>query len=581
MRSKVLILTLVALLTFSLAAPMAVGATSANDSLEFGDERAELDIEQPSWVDDDLSVDRTDNRTIYEVSGDEFEVIVENANHSDVDRVDVVDGSADIEYDDHRDVWHVEPDGEGTVSLQFIADEPVLDSDGNETSETEETRYAATLRVSDTDWTHLETADHDETRQDAQNWSAVESEANSIAPERSVDSVLSTGFAAAQFLDSPGAALSTDIQGVMLMLVLRPGGLVILSVFLLLIGVTAASGFRWRHRFESQLEEHDRAAQEMKEAWLNKSRKVLQQCEWSDLLPDHLAQTMYDMWGPNVWQGFKNYQLMRSPTHTKGLWLQMMGQIGYTGVVHYDADGNVTQARALTQNEYEDEYGGFDVGGSSDDPDDGSRPDVIDVDGGPTETDGGLLETEELARFRFEDLRFDDPEHRDIIDAIPVDDMDESVFLPSIDIDPEPLSLPIDNHNIDDAELVALLEPRIPGDFQTYEQMARVHGQLLEYVVTHPHYTDSDGQVREEMDLLSFMSEMDSVLADKAEFSAADIQRRMNYWVAEHMDRNDEVDHTLREAFEHGVGRSDERAADVIGPEDVDLGGSNPGGDVL
>lgn len=565
---RTLALTLVLLAVAGLVAPIA-----AADGLEYGDERAELTVHEPPWVDSDqVAVDRTDNRTIYEARGGELQVQLENADHEDVVNVGVADGSASVEHEPDRDVYHVEPDGDGTIAIYWDVEEPIV-VDGNETGEYETTRYAASLQVSDSDWTHLRDDEYADTRQDAQNWSEVVSEADRIGV--TPDWMLSVGVSFAEFASSPGAEFVAGVQAAIMIMTLEPGGLFVLAVFLALIALTAAAGFRWKHRAKEQLGDHDRAQQELRDAWLARTRSIAQQWDWPDILPDRYAQWMHDHWGPNVWAGFKNYELVRSPLHTKGLLLQMMTQLGYRGVVHYDRAGNVVAARALTQDEFDDEYGGVDVDGSGDD---GSPPDVIDVDGGEFEPDGGVLETEEIERLNFEDLRFDDETHREIIDAVPAADLDESVFLPSVDIDLSRVSLPIDNHDVDDADLVRITDPEIPGDFEDYEQFARVHAKILETVVNHPSYTDEDGHVREEMDLLSFLSELDSVLADKAEFPVADTQRKVLYMIADHLDADDRADHDLEDAYEGGVGRAD-RDADVIGPEDIDLGRSRYGGD--
>lgn len=566
---RLLALALVAVVVAGLFVPLA----AADGDLEYGDERGDLQVDQPPWIDDDVAVDRTDNRTIYDVRGDEFYVELSNANHSDIDTYGVADGEASLEYDDDRDAWHVEPAGEGTIALYWIADEPVTDAAGNVTG-TEQVRYAASLSVDDTEWTHLTDDEYEQTEQDAQNWSAVESEAESVAPDQPVDSTLSTGFAAVQFLDSPTAALSADIQGVLIMMTLRPGGLLVLGTFLALIAITAAQGFRWRHRFKQQLGEHDAVQHELDQAWLNKTKRILQQCDWPDLFPDHIAQRMHNLWGPNVWQGFKNYSLLRSPTHTKGLWLQMMAQLGYKGVVLRNLDGAVVEARAMTREEIDDEYGAdYDVGSADETVD--VPADDYQFDDGPV-GDGGTLEMEII---EFDALRFDHRDHREIIDAVPADDMDETVFLESVEIDPERLSLPIDNHDIEDAELIQILDPDVPGDFESYEQFAEAQAQMLEFVTTHPLYTDTDGNVREEMDLLSFLAEMDSVLSDKADFDVADTQRKMLYWMAEQMDPNARLEETIADAQVDGLGRDDADDADVIGAEDVGLGDANPRGD--
>ncbi len=549
------------LLAALLIAIAAVAFAPGAAALDYGDEHADLEIEQPPWIDDDVDSDRSANRTLYEVRGDRYEIELQGVDESEVTNYGVASGDADIQQ--HADQWVVEPGGEGTIALYWDVAETV--EDGNSTTTTE-TRYTASLAASDLEWSHLSEDELEDLENDADNWSAVESEASSIDPERSTDEVLSVAFTAAEFFISPFQSVTEGIQATLMIMTLEPGGMMVLALFLGLLGITAALGFRWRNRYQKQLGDLDRVQTEMDEMWLNKVKRILQQYEWSDILPDHLAQTMHDMWGPNVWVGFKNYQLMRSPAHTKGLWLQMMHQIGYRGLITRNLEGEIVGARALQQDEIEDELRG--------DVTVDSEIDIFRGDESPM-SDGG---TEQLERFSFETLRFDNPEHRKIIDAIPASDLDQRVFLESVEIDAAALSLPITNHNVQDAELVRLMNPDIPGDFESYEQMATAHGKLLETVVNHPYYSDDTGEVDREMDLLCFMSELDSVLADKAEFAPADIQRKVLFWVAENMDDEAKLREDLADVHMSGVGRTDEQSAEVIGPEDVGLGRSNPGG---
>lgn len=544
----------VAFLIAMLLVPMA--ATPAAANLSYGDERADLDIREEAWIDSDDSsnVDRTTNRTIYGVEGPRYEIALKNVPHENVTDYGVADGEASISYDAQRNVWVVEPAGEGTIGLYWDAVE-----DG------ERTRYAASLEASNVQWTHHKPGEMQELRNDAENWSQAESSALHINPHQPADETISDGLTYAQFFDSPFASFRNDIKATVIMLTLRPGGLAILGVLLAISVIGAAAGYRYRNKTRKQFEEWDEIQTERDQVWLDKARRIIQQYGLSDLFPDHIARAMTNLFGPNPWVAFKNYMLMRSPTHTKGLVLQMMAQIGYVGVVNRDDEGDIAEVRAVHESQLEgaDDFEDLEPGGNAVPLRDLVNSGPFDPDDDDVAADGGL-ET-----VPFETLRYDNREDREKLSKVPGGDLDLRVFDDSVTVNADDIQLPIDNHNIEDAELIAEINPKFPGDFEDEQQYARVLGELLEFVVNHPLYTDDEGRVREEMDLLAFLGEMDSVLADKADFPVADTQRKALFWIAEELDPNSKLRDEIDDRKSSGT-NNEEVSDAVISESDIE-----------
>jgi hypothetical protein len=565
-------LVLAVLLVSSLVTPLA-GIAAADDELQFGDARAELDIREEHWIEDDRSsaidVDRTDTRTIYDVRGPRYEVALENVDHEAVTGFGVTDGEATVEYDETRDVWVVEPEGEGTIALYWFVEEPVADGgDG----ETETTRYAASLQVSAIDWVHQTAAEHDELQQDAANWSQVAQQAREINPDQDPAKTISEEFTYVQFFSSPLGSLERDIQATLVMLTLRPGGLLILGTFILVSAAGAAAGLRYRHRTRQQLGEFDDIETERDQAWLDKLRRIIQQYELHDLYPDHIARAMHQHFGPNTWQAHKNFELMQSPTHVKGLMLSLMTQVGYVGVVERDENGDILELRAVHRSQ-------LDTEDPTPGPEAVMRRDLQTANapkltGDQRSTDGGDRELVE-----FETFRYDNRADRELIDALPGRDLDFRVFEDSIDIDIDRVSLPIDNHDIGDAEFIQATNPRFPEDFEDEQQYAKALSELLQFVVDHPLYTDEEGNVREEMDLLSYLAEVNSVLADKADFPVAETQRKILVWIAEDLDPNSKLRDEINDLQTEGVGDSssdqESEQSTVIDETDIGIDGSS------
>lgn len=493
---------IVALLTLSVVAGGAPGLASADT------ETADLAIIQEGYIDHDIQPQQTDGERIYEVKGPRQIIALQNVDHANVTAYGVADGGGEFRYDEANDQFIFEPSGNGTVTLYWTAEV----QEGNATVTN---RYEAVLQVSAVAWTHRTQGDDAALREKANKYEEIQSEVERHFPNRGTQDVIESALVKEIFFESPFSTLVNDMRGVLLMMALRPGGWIIGGLFLGIALLGVASGARYKNKKQKQLRDIGDIEIEKTEAYLKKARRILSNTDYNEFLPDDAARAMRDHLGRNPWIGFKNYLLLRSPTSTKGTVLQMMAQLGYVGKQKTAADGGVDDAW---------------VEKADDD----------------TATDGGAaVDTIELG-----ELDYENDDDRAFIEHVPGEELDFDVF--SADIDFDAVSFPISNREVDDAELLEELDPHFPDDFADEEHLARALGELIAYVVNHEH-TDALGQSERELDLLSFLAEMDSVLADEADFPLGHVQRRMLTYIADNMEKEAEMTETVDRLDEEGV----------------------------
>lgn len=500
---------------------------AAASGLEHGDERATLHIEQPDYIEEDVSVERADNRTIYEVRGPIQRILIEDEDHDDVTDFGILEGSGSLAYDSARDEYVLDAGDEaGTRVVFFDVEREVTREEGNETvTEIETVRQSASLRVSEVNWEHVGADEFSQTQQDAENWSAVASEASRLDPTQPVDETISESFTLFRFWASPLASFFADAQAAVIILTSRPGGLAILGSLIAIMLAMAYGGLRAATRRERQFAEIEDLDETRRDAYLQNARQVLSEADWHAIFPEHHARALRDLLGEDVWLGFKRYMVIRSPTAVKGTLLQAMGVAGFTAEVRRDDKGVPIETRIA-------------------EPDDGSglRPAV----------DGGLpLPEEGWERVDLGTLDYDEPDDRAIIDGTPADQLEPDVF-ERHEIGFEDVRFPVTNRNVEDADLIDELDPRLPGDFDDEEQFAEVLERMLHYVVTHGH-TDSEGNSRREMDILSFMAELDSLLCDRADFPVWHVERRILLYIADNLDPGEELQDRIEEMEADGI----------------------------
>lgn len=477
--------------------------------------QADLAIEQPSYVSGDVEETTEGGDVIYQASGEELLIRVQNADHANIEDVRVQNGPGSINYDASLGLYRFIPDGAGSSTVVFA-----VDANGTAAA------LRAIIQVDNVAWAHRGAEADEQLQTAADKWRQVEREAGEVAPDDDPESVVSDALTYARFLESPLQGLTDSVRGAMAVLALTPGGWLISAIFLGISLLGVASGMKYRNRTQKQLSDYGDIQIEKDEAFLEKVRsRLLQQNDWNQFFPDDVARANRDLFGRNVWQGVKQFSLLWSPRSVKGTVLQLMGQDGYVGHVARDADDALLEA-GIERSEDPDTY----------------EPPTPDIN-----VEGVTVETVDLRGLDFTN-------DADWIDAIDWDQLDDRVFdLERDQIDIDQVHLPVSNRNMDDAEFMETVNPNFPEDFADEEHFAAVCAQVLDFVIEHD-YSDELGRPREEMDLLSYLAEMSTVLADDGGFPAAHYQRQVFFWCASNLEAEDEITETVNRISRDGAG---------------------------
>lgn len=525
---------LLALVVLAAGLPAVGGAQS---DLQWGDERAQLTIEQPSYVDNSIEREETANRTIYRVNGPEQSIRLSQS-HADVVDYGILEGEGTLQYDSRSDAYRLSVDEAGSRVLYWDIEETRTVQSGNETrEETVTVRHVATLSVSNVDWAHRPAEEDAAMQQDAQNWTAISATLNDRASVgQSPQDVFDNMVQIYDFAERPFSSFAADARGTIILMTTRPGGIAVTGTIIGLGTIAFVLTARRLRRKEEQLETVDDIEQARDQAHLEQARKNAQQVSLNDHFPDDLARSLRDrVGGNNLWAAWRHYSLIRSPTHAKGVTLQLMQQLGYRLRVHRGPGGGVEAAHVIHEDDQPDAAA-----------DGGTEVETVDPMG----------------------LSFDDADDRDVIAAVPFDELDREVYHSRADeVDGSKVDLPIDPQEIEDSELVEALNPDFPGDFDDPEQMAELLADMLGYVVEHPVYTNEQGEVREEMDILAALTELDSLAADVAGAPVADMQRRILMLTVEEMDKGERLQDRVDELRSSAPGIDRPTSADDT-PED-------------
>lgn len=480
--------------------PAAVGPAAAA-------EQADLQIDQPSYVDTNVQIDESGEQRIYKVRGNEYRIRLNGVDHENVSAVNVVNGPGSIEYDEGIDAWRFSPNGNaGTSTLRF----QVEIAGGVVTQE-------AILQTSDVNWVHRTSKEDKKITAAANKWETVKQKAADVDPDAETMAIVNLGMTAAKFIKSPFEAYVNDIQAALIILFFRPGGWTVLAILIGIALFGVASGARYKNRTQKQLADWGDIQTEKDEAYLQKARKVASEWDWNDLFPDDVARAHRDYFGRNCWTGLKSYMLMRSDTSIKGTVLQMMGQLEYEGWIKRNEDGTIIDA-GTTQ---------------------GESP----------RGDGGDVETIQLGKLDHEDER-----DRAFIEAVGIEDIDDTVF----DVDPERIDLSkaqfaISNREVDDAELFRYINPDFPEDYEGEPELCEILGKFFEWVIEHP-ATDDVGRIEPTHDLISYHAEMSSILADDLDIPIGMWYRREMFWLADRLTADAELAETIERVDMSGAG---------------------------
>ncbi len=317
---------------------LAVGAVAVPAVAQQSDgvQRAELSIDQPHYVDGDVSVSRGPNVTTYEVNAPAVQIHPQNFAPGNV--VDAgVDGPGSLSFNEQRGRYEFSADAtNGTRTLYWIvAEERTITA--NNTTETEivQVRYEARLTVQRANLVHLEQSEFRDTQERAANWSelvATIRDPSVAGPNADIEATIQTMVNLLQLRNDPFRALSGDITAIVTLLTLTQGGL-----FLLLVTVVVHLGIRYADirsiRSREQVDAERGSVEDLLEEFESEQNKqALETMTWAEILPsDRLAKEFRETFGPPL-DGFMALYHSVAPRTLVHDRLRLMGADGWVGV---------------------------------------------------------------------------------------------------------------------------------------------------------------------------------------------------------------------------------------------------------
>jgi len=448
---------------------------------ELGTQPAQLAIEQPDYISEDVTQSKVNGTHVYTVHTGEVDINPQNFNSSQVVGYGVEENAGRLTFDDRMGVFQFNSQGnEGTFTLYWEVREKRTVEDGNNTSvETVRTRYSAIIKVSsNATYQHIPAGDLDQQREDAANWSAFESELKNIAgSEVDVEEKTQLALDMLNLRLNPLSALSGNFTGILLALFITLSGLLVLALFGGFHLVTRLSDIKYRNRTESLKAEEDEINEKLAELNLREKKQALQNMDWNDIFDDdYRARAFRDALGETVFDGAVRLQTLVLPEHIIHDRLQAMSQAGYVGVV--DREDVATD------------------GG--------------DGDGQPAITNAELA-SEDNVDEDAETVDLSQPSD-EFIHALDWSDTELRSFdLPNADVDPD--ELVTKSRPMDLEELMEELEVQ-RQDFDTPEEFGEYLAEFIQSVRSHD-YTDDDGSPNELRYTLNTFLQLAQIMRDR------------------------------------------------------------------
>ncbi|EMA45228.1 hypothetical protein [Halobiforma nitratireducens] len=534
-------IAVVAMLVVSLFAAAGAGvATAETDTTIDG---ADLVVEQPSYVDDDVE-HRSDGGTpVYIVDGEEHALYPQNFDSANVTGFGIDSGAGSLAADDDLERYVLDPEGEtGSFELYWTVDREETVADGNETTtETETTRYEAVVRVDDQATVVVSTpAEQQQLEEDAQewrDWNATVTEVREagvlghavFGAPASNEEVMQTMVNRYLTLESPLHLLDGGLTAMAILGFTTLGGIAFILFLKFPDAIIIRRIYKELHKRRQREEaEGDLAARQEAEDLQNRLEKFANM-DHQDIPPitDHFARGIRNDVGAETPAEFFNLLLHTiPPARLKESRVRAMGQSGYVAQVETDADGDVAT--------------------------DGGEPAIVDAT--LVEADA-VLEPDESVRDR-DDLReITDPSETllaaidltdDALLEFPLENPAEAPFdLDAFDEPPAELSLPdlVDEFGFDE---LTVAEDEL-------EHAGRMLVELLTVVRNH-RLTDDEGRIKpvryELENLFQFMQFADDV----ADVPLANEYRQMFERALEEYDRDDELETFLETHRQHTEG---------------------------
>lgn len=474
----------------------------------FADESAEVSIEQPHYISEDVTADTSGNMTTYKAAGARLYVTGENFNESDVVDYGVsTAGDSRLTYNQDVGAYELRATADGTYEIYWVVRETrkVEVKQGNSTTTQArkvKVRYQARVRVSQTGLAHTNPKKLEQQREDAENWTAFTSAVRRdevAGADADMDTQAQLAVDLLRLRHHPASALTGNFTAILLIMFTSLGGfftLLLFGIYHYLVRRGDIAALRQRRNLDAEradledelaeYERHDRLA-------------TLEGMDWNDLFPDHIARAFRDAFGGDVLSGWLSIQDAFAPQTIIRDRLQAL------------ADSHVAVEHAATD-------GGAPSGPSYHLEPQGSAPEDV-----PSEM---LHELDDPSEELVEGLAWDDPELRetDIVDA---------------DLDPERLDTALEGPTLDGLidDYDVALDRDFDGDREVFGQY------LAEFLVSvHEHdYCDSEGRVRPVRHALNLFLRVSRLLDERHEMPLARYQAEHIQRILAATDRTDEI----------------------------------------
>jgi hypothetical protein len=493
------------LLVCSLLVPGAVGAQA------FAEAEADLTVQQPHYVDSDVTTDTSGNTTTYRTAGKRLYLEPQNFNESRVVDYGVgTNGPATLTRDQALGTYQFTADEPGTYEVFWVVSEQREVVTNNTTAVQDvRVRYSARINSSQTSLEHLPPGTLDETREDAANWSAFASAVKServAGEDANMEAASQLAINLLRLRYHPLSAFAGNFTQIVTLLVLTLGGLIFLA---LAIGWHAFS----RYHDVSELREmrqldSERAdlEDELDTLEMKETLATLEGMDWNHLFPDDVARAFREAFGETVLDGWLRLQSALAPRRLVRDRLQAMSE-DFVAVT----DDRVPQSD----------------GGVVSSPGEGVSATLYPRGETPEDADARVHELGDPADWLIDAVDWNDPE---LI----------SFNLAESDIDHDNLDTTLESPTIDD--LVEEWDIQLERDFDgDRELFAQYIGEFLRSVADHD-ITDPQGRPRRIRVAANVFLRLSRVLRDRHELPTATYMAEWSELLATSYSTEDEID---------------------------------------
>jgi hypothetical protein len=454
MHKHTLLAVIVTVMALAAVAPAAAGSIATQD--------ANIAIEQPHYVDSEVTTNETENGTTYFAAGGVVDIVPQNFNDSQVVEYGVDNG--DLTHDPQTGEYRLHTNGEsGPYDVYWVVAERVEVNTGNNSTRTDlrKVRYQATVQIQNAGYHHVADSEYSQLEEDAANWTEVEATFRDIGPSSmGINEKLQKAVDAFKFLSNPFSALTGNFTAAVILLTFTNGGRLLLVLLLILPTAAAAPVFVKYRRLRADVPEIESLDQEKMRIWREQRKQLLTEVTPHDLdLESRTADKLMERLGQNIRQiNNKIFRAIDWPVMKRVL-LQAMGANGYQASITRGSDGEIASAHIR-------------------------EPDAPDA-----QPDGG----EEV-----EIVDLSEPSD-ELVAAIPNDELSTTALNSEVSI--EDIDSPLQDGDLD-AEWISQQGIEFPDDFESRSDLAEALGACMQAAVAHD-YTDAHGNIKPERSLMN------------------------------------------------------------------------------